>query len=201
MNGRRDSFEIELVLQRSKELIGMGLEAENAALLRKARTDHPESIELCLQTAIAVSTDAPEEADELLRTAARLADSDPNLLTRCANLMLSLGALNDAEAVIKSIGGLAPQGGFILEWEFVHHMGRLALLREEFETAEQALSAAFRANPAAPEFGEELARLYKHLGRADDALAVIDEALEHNPDDRYLARVRHEVLESSDSPD
>jgi len=194
----RRAKEVEDILARADALDDEGFEQESADLLRDAVRRFPDEPEILLKAAIFVYDSAPDEARGLLRATARLAEHDPNMLTRCAASLVSQRAFDDAEEVIKAAAALAPDGDFELEWALINTTGRLAGQLGNYEPAEEYLLAAFEAEPETPQFGEDLARLYEYLDRSDEAVEVLDEALRHNPEDEYLARARREVIESSE---
>lgn len=74
--------------------------------------------------------------------------------------------------------------------ELAHLGGLLAALDGDDEIAEDALGAALEAEPGRPNFTRDLAKFLSERGRTQEALAVIDQGLVHNPENEELAELR-----------
>ncbi len=135
---------------------------------------------------------AVDHATQLVGYATARAPDDPGILTRAASLLFYAGAI-DAAAEAARLAAARATPEFALAWDLVHITGRVAAARGQTEVAEELLADAFDAEPDSFNHGHALAELYGERGAHEQALAVVETALRHRPDDAKLLALRRRV--------
>ena len=183
--GPASEDEVEEVLARARDVGRAGRHAESVELLRRAVARFPDHPELLVRVAVAVARTAPAESQEYARRAVRVAPDDPAVLFRCASLMFSHGRFDESRRYAKRARAFADQD-FPLLVDLIHLAGKLAAQKGNHADAEKALRIAFEEDPSGIGHGRELAEFYFRRGRLEEAAAVAEEALCHQPDDAAL---------------
>jgi len=86
----------------------------------------------------------------------------------------------------------SPQANFIA--------GRSSFHRGDYDRAAHLLAAAIRLNHTMPEAWAFSARAANRLGKRDEAIAAIDEALRLNPDSQKYKRIRERLVSRTAQP-
>jgi len=185
------------VLARSDELLKEGRDAENTELLRAAAGWFPEDPYVHLRAAVLVAAAGEVvEGKEQLRHAVRLAPDDPDVLTRAASQMLVLTEEEEAERWTRRAVTLAPD-----DFELAGHLSYLigmVMIRHGLEDqAEQMFLQSFDVDPKMAVHGVTLASFFEVRGDPDEALKVVEAALQHSPGDADLKFIRERLLGGS----
>jgi tetratricopeptide (TPR) repeat protein len=133
------------------------------------------------------------EARAELVAAVAQSDDDPEVLTRAASTLLSLGEFELAQEYVTRAGSLVQLSRFALGAELVHLAGCLAVEQGDYDRARQLLTAAFEVGPAErghARYAKVLARFLATQGDADEARAVVERAFADHPDDTELIAMR-----------
>lgn len=180
-----NSGELKEIVQRSQHLVAQGRHADDLALLREAVGNYPDEVEIVLRAAFASVVDAPTEAVRLARRAGSLAPENPSGLMRSSSLLLDLGYLDEArdhcEQAIE-----AADDDFPAVYDLCYLAGRIAVADGDPEAAERYLAVPFGERPDIERYGLELGFLLESQHRWEEALVVVERALEHHPEDQEL---------------
>lgn len=181
------------VIDRSTELAEEHRVAESVALVEDGMIRFPDDARLRLHAAtLALVARESDAAKEYLRQAVQLAPDDPGLLTRAASQMDSLHEPEEVEQWVRRAAGLAPDE-FALAGHLSYLMSKVLLRRGYTDRAEPLVRAAFEDDPVMPNHGTLLAALLERRDERKEALAVIEETLEHSPGDAQLEEIRERL--------
>jgi tetratricopeptide (TPR) repeat protein len=192
---------IESLLSQLVDLDRAGHQAQASPLWRDALTRCHSEADLLLRLAAATFDErhdagAQSDAHAYVTQAVASSPADPVVLTRAASLMYFLGDLGTAKSFVREASVLASPD-FEYDIDLVHLAGRLAAAEGRIPEAREFLSVAFEEDPQARGHGEALARLYASQGESDAALAVVERALPHRPDDQSLRELQNELQRRS----
>jgi Flp pilus assembly protein TadD len=152
----------------------------------------PLDPELRLMYALALAPVDREKARWEAARSIQLDTDDPGRLIRAARLMLNLGEADTARSYAARAAQFAPED-FVFAPELNAVGGILAAIAGEFAFAEDALRAAHAAEPDRETFARDLARFLSEQGRRDEAVAILDNAIDAGADADDLERVRDEI--------
>jgi tetratricopeptide (TPR) repeat protein len=184
---------VRRAIERARELGDQGRDDEAARVLREAVAEHPDNAELRLLLAIELTEAAPEESVRELERAAELADDDPETLFRVASALRGMGAIKPSAAALRRVTEQTDEH-FVFAADMAHLGGLLARDVGDDARAEPLLRAAFEAEPEMRGHGRWLAGLLIDHERYDEALDVVQAALEHRPGDEDLIGLRDWLL-------
>lgn len=182
---------IKKILRESRRLIAEGREADNQRLLRAAVERFPDDADLSLRAGTACLLTSNADAASYAARAATISPEDPDVLTQCASIVVSFDPVKAAEYA-ESARRIAGRR-FTLAPEVDHIFGRIAWSRGDYAAAEAMLSSAFNAWPDEVGYGAWLARVYDDTERYEEALTVLEKALQHRPDDELLHQMKDEI--------
>jgi tetratricopeptide (TPR) repeat protein len=187
----RDS-RLQRLIKHARALGEKGHADRAIRLLRAALDGHPESAELRLALGIELMEDSVEESVLHLERAAEFSHNDPAMLFRVASALQGAGACRPAVRAAKRVHELTEEdfANFVFAADLLHLLGLLAREAGDHERAEAALRAAFEADPNTLNHGRWLAGLLIDQDRFDEALDVVQVALEHRPGDENLLEMR-----------
>lgn len=189
------------MMARARELDEEGGKAgKYEQLLRSAIEQYADAPDPRLRLAAALAAEDPGESMKLCRRAVDLGGDDPGVLTRAASLAFDLGEIEDARtwtkcAIRQAVRQAEP---FPLSSSLVHLAGKLAWDKGNVDLAERYLRGAFEVDPALPRHAEALADLMSALGRPEEALTVLDEAVRIRGDGPQLRAARQRVTAGND---
>jgi tetratricopeptide (TPR) repeat protein len=156
-------------------------------VLHEAVEQHPAHAELRLLLGIEL------QSREELERAAQLAADDPETLFRVASALREVDAAPASAAALRRVMEQTDEG-FVFAADMAHLGGLLARDAGDDERAEPLLRAAFEAAPETRDHGRWLAGLLIDHERRDEALDVVQVALEHRPGDEDLLELRDWLL-------
>jgi tetratricopeptide (TPR) repeat protein len=164
------------------------------AQLRRLIERFPDAAEPRLRLAPLLVTRAEaDEAAAYCRRAAQLSPHDPHALFRAADCLRWSDTVGTRELVHR-LKALLEDPAISNQFVFATELGRLeGLLAFDEGRGDAGLSClerAFAEDPSAVGIAGDLAEGYLHLGRSDDALALIEQELQRRPDDGRLHRLR-----------
>ncbi len=186
--GRRGRSSAQTVA-RAQALMAEGKAERYAAFARKALRKFPRDAAVRLEYATALAPRSPAEAiaaareipdldaaDELTRTA---------LVLRAVRLLVGLGAVTDAGALLGRVAGTASSQPMLAN-EAMALRGLVAAARGEHQAAEAELRSAHLADPVNSAYAADLAELLLARGARDEAIEVIECTLATPQRDGYL---------------
>ena len=116
------------------------------------------------------------EAAAIYRQVLEISPEEVNALSFLGAILLAGGQLDDAEALFEKLRSIQPRDAFAL-----HNLGRIRQARDRDREAVDLFAEAVRAkNDLAPIFND-LAVSLNRLGRREEALAALDQALAIDP--------------------
>lgn len=184
-------------LAESDRLLEAGLWDEQMSLLKEAVAACPDEPEFWYRYAVARAESDPQAAIHHTRRAVDLADDDPGLLARAADLMYDVRDYEASERYLRLAIPNVPEG-FELIPDMLHLAGKLALQKGNEAVADEYLRRAFEIEPGSLGFGRILALLLTERGHHQEGLEVINRALAHDPPDAdLLLELRNEVSAKS----
>jgi tetratricopeptide (TPR) repeat protein len=193
MRSRSRDSRLRRLIKRAQALGEEGHADHAIRLLRGALERDRESAELRLALGIELMEDSAEEESVLhLERAAVLSQNDPAMLFRVASALQGAGAFKHAVRAAQRVYELTEKdfSNFVFAVDLQHLAGLLAREAGDHESAELALRAAFEAEPNTLNHGRWLAGLLIDQDRFDEALDVVQVALEHRPGDENLIEMR-----------
>jgi tetratricopeptide (TPR) repeat protein len=115
------------------------------------------------------------EADRAFLQAFALDPSSPEVLFRYANLLISLGRLDDTLLITQTALKFEPENS-----SFKSLLDQVNALRAMPPKQPNPIEAAFRANPTNVQAGLQLVSAHVQLGKTNDALAVLDSLIQNS---------------------
>ena len=126
--------------------------------------------------------------------AIELDPDDPVRLTRAARIMYSMKQFDRARSYAKRAKDLAPEN-FVFGPELLNLESNFAALDGKDDLAEEGLRLAVEREPEMEVLAWDLAKFLVDRAREEEALSVIDEALKRTKTNKYLKRLRAEILD------
>jgi tetratricopeptide (TPR) repeat protein len=121
-------------------------------------------------------------------------ENDPEMLFRAAYALWAVDANAESMRAVRRLREVIDED-FIFLADLMHLVGLLARDAGRDDEAEKALRAAFDLAPETEDHGRWLAGLLIDHERHDEALDVVQRALEHRPGDAALLELRDWLLE------
>lgn len=196
--GRRRDRDLTAAIDGGWKLLRAGKDQEAFDYLQNAVQRFPESPEIRMLVAtIYREFDFPnEEVAGQLAEAAILGSDDPVIQVRVGHRLLNGGDAEGARTCATRANELVDDE-FILTADLEGLIGRIAARDGDYALAEEKLRSALRREPEYTSHWLHLARFLWARARNEEALAVIDEALDRAGDIRdkkSLDSVRLEIL-------
>jgi Flp pilus assembly protein TadD len=187
---RRQKKELAAAIAHGRELGRVGRDPEQALeFLEEAVRKFPQSPELRLLKATVLLSLRPDDVIAEAAKAAELAPQDPGTLVRAGHLLIANGDVEGARSCAARAGEVA-QPDFVLMSGLRSLNGRIAARDGKDDFAEECLRLAMGEDPTYSSFAVNLAKFLAARGRQDEALEVIDEALQHADEKNDLEQLR-----------
>jgi tetratricopeptide (TPR) repeat protein len=212
MRSRRNRS-LESAVAEARRLLSEGAsEEEYLAYTARAVEKFPNDPELRLAYATALAASRPEQARTEALQVVDLDPGDPVRLARLAGLLVSLGARDAARSCVERAAQLPPPANAavakVLASQLSNVRGAAAALDGDHAQAEEALRAAYDADPEVWVFARDLAAFLGSRRRFDEALEIIDRTLAasaspdvHAEQSRaILKRLREDIERNMRSP-
>jgi Flp pilus assembly protein TadD len=183
---------VDKIIRESYRLLSEDRDREAVALLEAAMRRFPSDPEIRLTYATGLLALRPEDAPWQFAKAIELDPQDPVRLTRAAVMLFHLGELSAARSYGARAAKLVPPD-FVFAPELANLGGLLAALDGDDALAEDGLRAAVEAEPNRESFARDLAKFLAERHRTEEALKVVDDALELTGDREKLERLRSEL--------
>lgn len=184
------------VVTRGRALLqAHGQQKEAVEFLSAAVIQFPLDPEIRVLYASILLASQPDNVALEATRAAELGQDDPVTLVQAASLLLDRLEIESARAAVIRARELAGPD-FVLMSGLVNLEGLLAALDGNDQVAEDKLRLAVEIAPAYSAFAGDLARYLRGRGRQEDAIEVIDTALQHVKQKGELRRLRAELVAS-----
>jgi len=179
-------------LNRYQALIQEGLSHHQTGQLEEARACYlaaatqgapPEEIHYLLAE-LSFHEGQFDEAEAQSKAALLTKPQHPNAMLCLAQIWLAKQQAEAAETILRELVTLTPD--WPLAWE---RLGMAAQLTGALEQAEEAYCRCIELQPSKPEGWTHLARLYLECSQPAQAIATLEQGLQHNPDDTTLQQV------------
>lgn len=118
------------------------------------------------------------DAVELYQQALHIAPQNPRGFLNLGIALTALGDVQQAQAAFEKVLQLDPAHPF-----GNYNFARLCYLQKDLKRAEGLVAASLRSKPDFPQALVLLSNVLDDLGRADEALAVLERLMQLNPDD------------------
>jgi tetratricopeptide (TPR) repeat protein len=168
-----------------------------AEVIRKARKRFPGNARIAVFSAqLAYALNRREEMREAIASAVASDPDDPSVVAAHANIKGDVdGKINEALADLRRVAAVAPGNADI--W---NDIGLFESTSDRPIASEEALRRAIAADPGSPLYYVNLAILILDQNRVDEAGALIEKALEIDPDFHigYVAKGRY-LLQKGDA--
>jgi tetratricopeptide (TPR) repeat protein len=196
--GRRRDRELTAAIDGGWKLVKAGKDQEALDYLQNAVERFPESpeIRMLVATIYREFDFPPEEVAAQLAQAAILGSDDPVIQVQVGHRLLNGGDVEAARTCATRANKLI-DGEFILTADLEGLVGRIAARDGDYALAEEKLRSALWREPEYTSHWLHLARFLWARARNEEALTVIDEALDRVGDIRdkkNLDRVRLEII-------
>lgn len=195
LKARRHSRKLDAAVKRARKLHISGHPEETFEFLEKAVQQFPEDPEIRLLYATILLVFRPEDVAAEASKAVDLGPNDPLILVRAGHLMLDRGDHEGARSCAARANELAPPD-FVLKSGLISLNGLLAARDGEDDLAEERLRLAVKEDPLYSNFAVHLAKFLASRDRQDEAVAVIDQALQRAKQKSDLERLRADITEA-----
>jgi len=193
---RKQKKQLARTIHEGHRLIAAGGEREAFEFLDNAARRFPEDPEVRLLYATSLLGVRPNDAVPEAVKAIELEPDEPIRLTRAANLLFNMGEIRTARAYAKQARELT-NTDFLFYPELVHLESHFAVIDGNYELAEEGFRFAAEREPEQEMFAHDLAKFLVGRNRAEEALAVVDDALARSKRPEALARLRNELTGGS----
>jgi len=192
--------EVWPTIKRGRQLLLEGEEDEKIEFFTQAIQRFPDDAEVRFLHASVLQTIRPEDAVSETMKAVELDPDEPNRLTRAAYLMSEVNRPDLARRYAARARGLGGSD-FLFAAELSHLESRFALQDGDEESAEKGFRLSVEREPQSEMFAIDLAKFLAGRGRRQEAIEVIDEAMERAKTQDGLQRLRLEVLDQNGDSD
>jgi tetratricopeptide (TPR) repeat protein len=192
---RRHKKELSAAIVRSQRFLAEGRHEENLEYLEEGVAKRfPNDPEIRLLYGTALLEVRPRVGLSEIAKAIELDPDDPVRLTRAARIMYSMKQFDRARSYAKRAKDLAPEN-FVFGPELLNLESNFAALDGKDDLAEEGLRLAVEREPEMEVLAWDLAKFLVDRAREEEALSVIDEALKRTKTNKYLKRLRAEILD------
>jgi tetratricopeptide (TPR) repeat protein len=193
LRSRMQKRKLTAAIARGRELRKLGRDPEQALdFLEEAVRQFPHSPELRLLKATVLLSLRPADVAAEAAKAAELGWNDPGTLVRAGHLLISNGDLEGARSCAARASEVA-QTDFVLRAGLRSLNGLIAAREGKDDLAEECLRLAMEEDPVYSSFAVDLAKFLAARGRQDEALELIDEALQLATDKNGLEELRDRI--------
>lgn len=194
LRDRKQKRELAAAIARGRELRKTGRDPEQALeFLDEAVRQFPQSPELRLLKATVLLSLRPDDVSAEAAKAAELAPQDPGTLVRAGHLLIANGDVGRARSCAARASEMA-QPDFVLMSGLRSLNGRIAARDGKDDLAEECLRLAMSEDPTYSNFAVNLAKFLAARGRQEEALEVIDEALQVATEKNDLEQLRDRIM-------
>jgi tetratricopeptide (TPR) repeat protein len=194
LSHRRKRKELAAAIARGRELGKVGRDPEQALeALEEAVQKFPESPELRLLKAAVLLSLRPHDVIAEATKAAELAPQDPGTQVRAGHLLIGRGDVEGARSCAARASEAA-RPDFVLRSGLRSLNGLIAARDGEDDLAEECLRLAMSEDPIYSNFAVDLAKFLAARDRQEEALEVIDAALQIATDKKDLEQLRDRIL-------
>jgi len=191
---RRKRKELATAIARGRELSKLGRDPEQALeFLEEAVRKFPRSPELRLLKAAVLLSLRPDDVIAEAVKAAELAPQDPGTQVRAGHMLIGKGDVEGARSCAARASEVA-QPDFVLKSGLRSLKGRIAAREGKDDLAEECLRLAMNEDPTYSNFAVNLAMFLAARYRQEEALEVIDAALQIATDKNDLEQLRERIL-------
>jgi tetratricopeptide (TPR) repeat protein len=191
---RRRKRERVAAVSRARDLIIERDDRATFEFLEDAVERFPEDPELRVSLASIYLEFRPDRVRAQATKAAELAAGNPSIQVRAGNLLLGLGDLDVARECARqarrSVGS-----DFVLIAGLEGLEGRIAAVEGDDEFAEKRLRSAAEREPEYSAYAINLVQFLARRSRTEEALEVIDQALQSVRERDKLEELRHELAD------
>jgi Flp pilus assembly protein TadD len=192
LNAKRRNRKLDAAIKRGRQLHVSGHPEETFEFLDRAVQQFPDDPEIRLLYATILLVFRPEDVAAEASRAVNLGPDDPLILVRAGHLLLDRGDHEGARSCATRASALAPPD-FVLRSGLISLNGLIAAVDGEDDIAEQRLRLAVKEDPLYSNFAVHLAKFLAVRGREDEAVGVIDEALQQTKQKSDLERLRADI--------
>jgi tetratricopeptide (TPR) repeat protein len=194
LRDRKQKRELAAAIARGRELGKVGRDPEQALdFLEEAVRKFPQSPELRLLKAAVLLSLRPDDVIAEAAKAAELAPQDPGTQVRAGHLLIAKGNLEEARSCAARASEVA-QPDFVLMSGLRSLNGRIAAREGKDDLAEECLRLAMSEDPTYSNFAVNLAKFLAARGRQEEALEVIDGALQVVTEKNDLEQLRDRIM-------
>jgi len=194
---RTHKKELSSAITRSQRLLAEGRHEENLEHLEGGVVQRfPDDAEIRLLYGTALLEREPRVGLSEIAKAIKLDPDDPIRLTRAARIMYDMKQFDHARSYMKHAKELAPKK-FVFSSELLNLESNLAILDGEDEVGEEGLRLAMEREPEMEVLAWDLTKFLVDRAREDEALTVIEEAMERTKTTNALKRLKAEILDKS----
>ncbi len=193
LGGRRRIRERAAAVERARDLIIEGDDRATYEFLEDAVERFPEDPELRVSLASIYLEFRPDQVRSEAAKAAELGADNPSVQVRAGNFLMGDGDLDGARACARRARRTVGSD-FALIAGLESLEGGIAAIDGDEELAEKRLRSAVEREPGYSVYAVDLAHFLARRGRTEEALELIDEALETVKERDKLEQLRSQLM-------